>query len=132
MEKVEVILLHKLREPRKWRKLIEFTRKALAKPETRKDTTRYKADTFDFYASGLESLVCFKENLRKEKHLPVPEGYKGEESGGEDPHGLGQLCLPQGGDDEYEGLGAGDTPILSAALLPKPEPHRAAQINLSI
>jgi transposase len=35
-------------------------------PEIRKDTTKYKANTFGFYAPWGGSVVCFKENSRKE------------------------------------------------------------------
>lgn len=35
-------------------------------PEIRKDTTRYKANTFGFYAPWGGSVVCFKEDSRKE------------------------------------------------------------------
>jgi len=36
------------------------------KPETKKNTTRYKANTFGFYAPAGESIIDFKENSRKE------------------------------------------------------------------
>lgn len=39
---------------------------SFSKPEIRKNTTRYKANTFGFYAPAGESLIEFKENSRKE------------------------------------------------------------------
>jgi len=39
---------------------------SFGKPEIRKNTTRYKANTFGFYAPAGESLIGFKENSRKE------------------------------------------------------------------
>ena len=39
---------------------------SLGKPETKRDTTHYRANTFGFYAPGGESLVGFKERSRKE------------------------------------------------------------------
>jgi len=39
---------------------------SFGKPEIKKNTTRYKANTFGFYAPTGESLISFKENSRKE------------------------------------------------------------------
>ena len=39
---------------------------SFGKPEIRRDTTRYRANTFGFYAPAGESLIDFKENSRKE------------------------------------------------------------------
>jgi len=39
---------------------------SFGKPEIRKDTTRYRANTFGFYAPAGESLINFKENSKKE------------------------------------------------------------------
>jgi len=55
---------------------------SFGKPEIRKNTTRYKANTFGFYAPAGESLISFKENSRKESVCEFLEEIKGKNSEG--------------------------------------------------
>ena len=55
---------------------------SFGKPEIRKNTTRYKANTFGFYAPAGESLIDFKENSRKESVCEFLEEIRGKNSEG--------------------------------------------------
>jgi len=55
---------------------------SFGKPEIRKNTTRYKANTFGFYAPAGESLINFKENSRKESVCEFLEGIRERNSEG--------------------------------------------------
>jgi len=55
---------------------------SFGKPKIRKNTTRYKANTFGFYAPAGESLISFKENSRKENVCKFLEEIRGKNSEG--------------------------------------------------
>jgi len=52
------------------------------KPRIRRNTTRYRANTFGFYAPAGESLIGFKENSRKESVCGFLEEIRGKNSEG--------------------------------------------------
>lgn len=53
------------------------------KPGVTKNTTRYRANTFGFYSPGGESLLCFKDDSRKESVCEFLEEVRERNPGGD-------------------------------------------------